>query len=35
LQPILSKSPDALTRTDVGVIHAEASELNDAIRRVE
>jgi hypothetical protein len=35
LQPILSKSPDALTRTDVGVIRAEASELNDAIRRVE
>src|ERR1700736_512903 len=35
LQPILSKSRDALTRTDVGVIRAEASELNDAIRRAE
>jgi hypothetical protein len=35
LQPILSKSPEALTRADAGVIRAEASELNDAIRRSE
>ena len=35
LQPILSKSPEALTRADAGVIRAQASELNDAIRRSE
>jgi hypothetical protein len=35
LQPILSKSPDALTRTDVGAIRAEANELNNAIRQAE
>jgi hypothetical protein len=35
LQPILSKSPEALTRADAGVIRAEAGELNDAIRRGE
>jgi hypothetical protein len=35
LQPILSKSPDALARADAGVIRAEASELNDAIGRGE
>jgi len=35
LQPILSKSPEALTRADIGVIRAEASELNVAIRRGE
>ncbi len=35
LQPILSKKPEALTRADAGVIRAEASELNDAIRRGE
>jgi hypothetical protein len=32
LQPLLNKSTDALTRADVGVIRAEAGELNDAIR---
>jgi hypothetical protein len=35
LQPILSKSPQALTRADAGVIRTEARELNDAIRRGE
>jgi hypothetical protein len=35
LQPILNKSPEALTRADAGVIRAEASELNDAIRQGE
>jgi len=35
LQPILSKSPDALSRADVGIIRAQASELNEAIRRGE
>jgi hypothetical protein len=35
LQPILSKSPQALNRADAGVIRAEARELNDAIRRGE
>jgi len=35
LQPILSKSPDALTRADTSAIRAEASELNDAIRQGE
>jgi len=35
LQPILSKSSQELTRADAGVIRAEASELNDAIRRGE
>jgi hypothetical protein len=35
LQPILSKSPEVLTRADAGVIRAEARELNDAIRRGE
>ncbi len=35
LQPILSKSPEALTRADVGVIRVDVSELNDAIRRGE
>ena len=35
LQPILSKSPEALTRADAGVIRAEAGELNNAIRRSE
>jgi hypothetical protein len=35
LQPILSKSPEALTRADASVIRAEARELNDAIRRGE
>ena len=35
LQPILSKSPEALTRADAGAIRAEASELNNAIRRSE
>jgi hypothetical protein len=35
LQPILSKSPEALTRADAGVIRAEAKELNDAILRGE
>jgi hypothetical protein len=32
LQPLLSKSPETLTRADASVIRAEASELNDAIR---
>jgi hypothetical protein len=35
LQPILSKSPETLTRADAGVIRGEASELNDAIRHGE
>jgi hypothetical protein len=35
LQPILSKSPETLTRADAGVIRAEARELNDAIRQGE
>ena len=35
LQPILSKSPQKLTRADVGIIRAEARELNDVIRRGE
>jgi hypothetical protein len=35
LQPILSKSSQALTRADVNVIRTEARELNDAIRRGE
>jgi hypothetical protein len=35
LQPILSKSPETITRADAGVIRAEARELNDAIRRGE
>ena len=35
LQPILSKSPEALTRADIGLIRTEASGLNEAIRRGE
>ena len=35
LQPILSKSTEALTRADVAVIRAEASGLNNAIRQGE
>lgn len=35
LQPLLSKSTDALTRADVGIIRAQANELNDAIRQGE
>ncbi|MDP9187014.1 MAG: hypothetical protein M3O72_06625 [Verrucomicrobiota bacterium] len=35
LQPILSKSPHALTRADTSAIRAEVSELNDAIRQGE
>src|ERR1700693_5881417 len=35
LQPILSKSPQALTHADANVIRTEARELNDAIRRGE
>jgi hypothetical protein len=35
LQPILSKSPEAMSRADAGVIRAQVSELNDAIRRGE
>jgi len=31
----LSKSPEALTRADIGVIRVEASELNDTIHRGE
>jgi hypothetical protein len=33
LQPILNKSPDALTRSDVSSIQQEAKDLNDAIRQ--
>jgi hypothetical protein len=35
LQPILSKSPNALTQTDVEVIRAQVRELNTAIRKSE
>ena len=35
LRLILRKSPEALTRTDAAAIHAEARELNDAIRQSE
>ena len=35
LQPILGKSPEALTRADIGLIRMEASGLNEAIRRGE
>jgi hypothetical protein len=35
LQPILSKSPDALTRADIRAIRTEANELNNAIRQSE
>ncbi len=35
MQPILSKSPDALTRADISLIHAEAKELNSAVRQAE
>src|SRR5213079_988051 len=35
LQPLLGKSPEALTRADIGLIRMEASGLNEAIRRGE
>jgi hypothetical protein len=35
LQPILSKSPEAITPADAGVLRAEAAALNDEIRKSE
>jgi hypothetical protein len=35
LQPLLSKSPNALSRADIGVIRAQASDLNNSIRHNE
>jgi len=35
LQPLLSKSPNALSRADIGVIRAQASDLNNSIRQGE
>ena len=35
LQPILNKTPSALSRADVSAIHLQVSQLNDAIRQGE
>ena len=35
MQPILSKSPDTLTRADISALHAAAKELNSAITQAE
>ena len=35
LQPILNKTPTALSRADVSAIHVQVSQLNDAIRQGE
>jgi len=35
LQPLLNKSPSALSRAEVSAIRAQATELNDAIRHSE